>query len=193
MEGATIQDFRGSLMPSFIQSFKLVKDRQIAARPFLILIAGVILIGMFIGFQMNVRLGYDHGGLGLQNWMSKSGPNMVGNNINNLLTKAQEGEPVAWVWLTLGAFFTYALMLARARLAWFPLHPLGYLMSFTWPLYHLWFSIFVGWLCKSLLGKYGGPETVHRTTPLFLGLALGDVAMMLFWILIDGWQGRTGH
>jgi len=95
--------------------------------------------------------------------------------------------------LALGALFTMTMVFARSRLAWFPLHPLGYLMAFTLPLHLFWFSIFVGWLAKSLITRFGGHDTVRKTTPLFLGLALGDVTMMLFWIIIDGWQGRTGH
>jgi hypothetical protein len=41
--------------------------------------------------------------------------------------------------------------------------------------------------------KYGGSDAYRRIIPGFLGLALGDVTMMLFWLAIDGWQGRTLH
>jgi hypothetical protein len=56
-----------------------------------------------------------------------------------------------------------------------------------------WFSIFLGWLCKGLIMRFGGIDTYRKVTPAFLGLVLGDVSMMLFWLAIDGWQGRTGH
>jgi hypothetical protein len=29
--------------------------------------------------------------------------------------------------------------------------------------------------------------------PLFLGLGLGDVMSIVFWLAVDGWQGRVGH
>lgn len=193
LEFSTIQDFRGSLMPSFVQSFKLARDRGIAARPLLALITAIILIGMVMSFTMNVRLGYENGGLGLQGWLSKSGPQNMGNNLNNYANLSQSATPAAWLWLAVGALFTIALVFARSRLTWFPLHPLGYIMGFTLPIYYLWFSIFLGWMCKTVISKYGGHDTVRKVTPMFLGLALGDVTMMLFWIVIDGWQGRTGH
>ncbi len=41
--------------------------------------------------------------------------------------------------------------------------------------------------------NFGGIDTYRKTTPLFLGLALGDITMILFWLMIDGWQGRMGH
>ncbi|MDF2439450.1 MAG: hypothetical protein JWN98_434 [Abditibacteriota bacterium] len=47
--------------------------------------------------------------------------------------------------------------------------------------------------CKVLSTRFGGAETYRKTTPAFLGLALGDIAMILFWLLPGGWQGRTMH
>jgi hypothetical protein len=44
-----------------------------------------------------------------------------------------------------------------------------------------------------MITRFGGSDTYRKTTPLFLGVALGDVAMMLFWLIIDGWQGHVGH
>ena len=48
----------------------------------------------------------------------------------------------------------------------------------------------MGWLCRVTITRFSGVETYHKTTPLFLGLALGDIAMILFWLVIDDWQGR---
>ena len=86
-----------------------------------------------------------------------------------------------------------ALMLLRARFSWFPLHPIGFLISVTWAMEQLWFSVFVGWSCKILITKFGGNTSYRKATPLFLGFVLGDVASILFWICVDGYTGRTGH
>jgi hypothetical protein len=48
-------------------------------------------------------------------------------------------------------------------------------------------------LLKTLIMRFGGPDTYRRLTPLFLGLALGDVASIFLWLAIDGWQGHTLH
>lgn len=66
-------------------------------------------------------------------------------------------------------------------------------MTLTWTMDQVWFSIFLGWGCKVLITRFGGVDTYRKTMPVFLGLALGDIAMILFWLLIDGWQGRMGH
>jgi hypothetical protein len=193
MEAATIQDYRGSLMPSFVQSFKLAYDRGIAGRRLFALLFAVILVGMVVGFSMNVRLGYENSGLALQGWLSKWGPSAAGGNVQTMTTTAKEISGAAWIWTGVGAGLVYGMMLARSYLLWFPLHPLGYLMALTYPAHAFWFSIFLAWIAKTVISRYGGLDSSRKITPLFLGLALGDVAMMLFWLVIDGWQGRTGH
>ncbi len=193
LEYSTVQDYRACLMPSFVQTWKLAHDRRIAARPLAALLGAVILIGMAIGFAMNVRLGYENGGLGLQSWLSKWGPLGMGGHVNEMARGAQPLDPTAWVWMLAGMGATAAMMLARSRFAWFPLHPIGYLLAQSYAMQTIWFSLFLGWSCKTLVTRFGGTDAYRKTIPLFLGLALGDVAMMLFWLLIDGGQGRTGH
>lgn len=194
IQSAMMNMIRGLLMPSFVQSFKLAHDRHIKARPLLALICAVTLISMFIGLWMNVRLGYQNGALQLANsWYVSGEPNNVIRLSKDLLEGTRGVSWTNWVWLALGALLTFGMMAARSRFPWFALHPIGYLMGLTYPMHLLWFSTLLGWLCKVLITRFGGDETYRKTTPLFLGLVLGDVAMILLWLLIDGWQGRTGH
>jgi hypothetical protein len=37
------------------------------------------------------------------------------------------------------------------------------------------FGIMIGWLCKLLVLKYGGPKPYQRLRPLFLGFILGQI------------------
>ena len=194
IEVATIQDFRASLMPSFVQSFKLAHDRGIAARPLLWLIGAVILVGMVVGFAMNVQMGYrGGGGLGLQGWLQSAGPRMAASSAYGMTNIGVKPDATAWIFTGVGIAVIAFTVLMRAQFAWFPFHPLGYLMATSYPAHAFWFSIFLGWLAKSLIGRYGGSDSARRVLPFFLGLALGDVMMMLFWICVDGYFGRTGH
>ncbi|MBV9866556.1 MAG: hypothetical protein JO316_14475 [Abitibacteriaceae bacterium] len=193
LETACIQDYRASLMPSFVQSFKLAHDRGINSRHLCALIFAVIVVTFIMGVQMNVRLGYDNGGLQLQGWLNKSGPQMAGGDAHALSEPVHDVMWSNWFWMAFGALVIYGITLARSRFLWFTLHPLGYLMCLTYPMHTLWFSMFIGWLCKVLITRFGGMDTYRKLTPAFLGLAFGDVSMMLFWLCIDGWQGRMGH
>ena len=193
IQGSMMTDLRAFIMPSFIQSFKLAHDRGIKQRPLIALIFTVTLITLTMSLWMNVRLGYENGGLQLDPWFAKDGTKVPPQNSADLIKGARDMSVFNWGWLGFGGFFTYMLMLARSRFLWFPLHPLGFLMSLTYPMNRLWFSIFLGWLLKVSITRFGGSDTYRKTTPVFLGLVLGDVFMMAFWLIIDGWFLRTGH
>ncbi|BCM93602.1 hypothetical protein IAD21_05493 [Abditibacteriota bacterium] len=194
MTTALIGDPRAFSMPSFVQSFKLAHDHKIPARPLLALIFAVITITFAMSCWMRVRLGYENGGLSLGSWFFvKVGSQFPAWFSNDLLKGVTDASWTNAVWLAIGALFTFGLMAARARFPWFPLHPIGFLLSLTWAMEQIWFSIFIGWSCKVLITRFGGAETYRKTTPFFLGLALGDIAMILFWLIIDGWQGHRGH
>jgi hypothetical protein len=189
-----VYHMRSFLMPSFMQGFKLAHDRKINSRALLGLIAAVIIVSVGVSWYQVVRLGYETGGLQMgHRWFMSKGSLTPANFVGFL--SGDDGSSITgrWLWVGVGAVLTYVLMLARSRLLWFPFHPVGYLMGLTFPVGQFWFSILLGWLCKVLLNRFGGHETVRQSTPLFLGLALGDVAMMLLWLLIDGWTGQTGH
>lgn len=193
-QSGIVYHMRGLIMPSFLHSFKLAQDRKIAAKPLGLLIAGVIVISVLASWWTTIQLGYQNGGLQLgHKWFAQSG-SLKAPLFVDALTKGSAGSVKSnWFWLSFGALFTYTLMLARSRFLWFPLHPIGYLVCLVFPAEMFWTSIFLGWLAKTLINRFAGNDSVRAVTPAFLGLALGDVSMMLFWLVIDGWQGRTGH
>jgi hypothetical protein len=193
VQGSMMTDLRAFLMPSFLQSFKLAYDRGIKPKTLLALIAAVVLITFGMSLWMNIRLGYEYGGLQLNSWFAVGGAKKPATDANQLINGVPNASWFNIAWMGAGALMTLGMMIARSRLIWFPLHPLGLLMSLTYPMNVLWFSLFVGWLCKTLITRFGGSDTYRRTVPLFLGLALGDVVMMLLWLVIDGWQGRIMH
>jgi hypothetical protein len=193
LQGSLMTDLRGFIMPSFMQGFKLAHDRKIALRPLLVLMMLCSLISLFIGIYMNVKLGYAQGGLTLDGWYSGGASQAPAHSSARLINGVSDASWFNLGWVGVGIVLTYTMMLARSRFAWFPLHPIGFLISQSYPIGQIWFSIFLGWMAKVTVTRFGGSDTYRKTTPLFLGLALGDVAMMLFWLIIDGWQGRIGH
>lgn len=193
IENSLMTDLRGFLMPSFVQGFKLAHDRKISMRPLLALIGAVVLITLVMSFWMNVRLGYQQGGMQLESWFAVGGAQKPAKNAAELIQGARDVSWTNWFWLAVGGGTTFLMMLARSRFLWFPLHPIGYLMCLTYPLNRLWFSIFLGWLGKSLITRFGGGDSYRNVRPLFLGLIFGDLVMMLLWLGIDGWQGQLKH
>jgi hypothetical protein len=83
-----------------------------------------------------------------------------------------------------GFILVSALAVCRLRFAWWPLHPIGFLMVYTYPTNKLWLSIFIGWLAKNLILKFGGPRMYTNAKPFFLGLIVGESAAAGFWLMM---------
>lgn len=67
----------------------------------------------------------------------------------------------------------------------FPVHPIGAVMCYSYALQNTWFSIFLGWLAKLLIVRFGGPGVYRAARPVFLGLIFGETAAILAWIVIN--------
>lgn len=187
-------DMRSCLMPSWITSLKLASDRKIPQRPLWILLAASMMVSFVIAACMQVRLSYQIGSLSLANiFVPRTAPTIIGGQIDTFARGEPTQAPLVFGWMGFGALMVWSIAFLRSRFLWFPLHPTGYVMAISWAMHNLWLSAFLGWLCKSLITRFGGNESYRAALPFFLGLALGDIFMMLFWLLIDGWQGRTGH
>lgn len=83
-------------------------------------------------------------------------------------------ESIPW-WIGGGAALTGVLAYLQLTVSWWPLHPIGLLMCFSFPLRRIWFSIFLGWLIKLLMVKYGGSRLFTLAKPFFLGIIVGEV------------------
>ena len=194
VQAGLVYHMRGFIMPSFVHSFKLAYDNKIPAKPLLGLISIVTLISLGMSLWMVVHLGYDNGGLSLGSGWARGFISLSpATFVDNVLQDKATSPLTNWVWLCVGGVLTWGMMLARSRFTWFPFHPIGYLLSLTFAAQMFWFSFFIGWLGKTLISRFGGSDSYRKAMPAFLGLALGDVTMILFWLAIDGWFGRTDH
>lgn len=84
-----------------------------------------------------------------------------------------------------GAGLTTALILLRLRFANWPLHPVGFFLLFTTPVYVMWFSLLVGWMIKSLILRCGGSRLYRASRALFIGLIIGEGLSAAFWLVVS--------
>jgi len=74
-----------------------------------------------------------------------------------------------------------------------PLHPVALLFAGNWYAHRVWISVFLGWLAKVLLLRYGGART-HRTAgPFFMGLIIGEMGAMAFWTSVTALLAACGR
>lgn len=89
-----------------------------------------------------------------------------------------------WLAYGIGFVLVAAFGVARMRWAWWPLHPIGILVCTSYPGWRVWFSIFLGWLAKSLVLRFGGSTTFQALKPVAIGLIAGEALVGLIFLMI---------
>ncbi|MGA1196029.1 MAG: DUF6784 domain-containing protein, partial [Candidatus Latescibacterota bacterium] len=97
------------------------------------------------------------------------------------------------VWF-LGGAVAWGLMMLRNRLAWWPLHPLGFAFQTMSGSKVYAFSIFLVWAAKSIILRVGGISLYERARPFFFGLVVGYVVALGTSSVVDYvWFPDDGH
>jgi hypothetical protein len=94
--------------------------------------------------------------------------------------------PKEWsiIFTVIGAVVMGLLVVGYHRFIWWPLHPIGYLTTYSSAMRILWFSYFIGWLCNTLVLRYGGVNRFKEVRRLFVGLVVGDMVMAIIWLIV---------
>ena len=76
------------------------------------------------------------------------------------------------------------LLWACSRFPAWPIHPVGLLFCRLSIGSYIWFSVFLGWLIKTLITRLFGGAAYRNARPLFLGLILGELFAIIVWALV---------
>lgn len=94
--------------------------------------------------------------------------------------------------IIIGSGIVAGCSVLRLTLAWWPLHPIGFILSYTYAIDRIWFSIMIGWLAKVIIVRFGGSELLKSGRNVFIGLVVGETSAAAFWLLyslIANWLG----
>ncbi|MFW5487742.1 MAG: DUF6785 family protein [Desulfovibrio sp.] len=176
-------DFRESLMPSLVHGAKVgekIKNRRL----YLTGIVAVVLLGVVVSFAAMLMLCYRYGLRELDlDWATRT-TLTVYENVGRITENAS--SPSHWVgtFSIIGGLIMLALVFCYHRFYWWPIHPIGYLATYSSAMRILWFSFFIGWLVNQLSLRYGGITLFKKVRFFFFGLILGDFLMGGLWALI---------
>jgi hypothetical protein len=76
-----------------------------------------------------------------------------------------------------GMATTVALMVMKMRFLGWPLHPVAFPIASAWVMDAYFPAVFVAWLIKALIMRYGGLRLHRLALPFFLGLIVGSAAV----------------
>ena len=186
---------RVTVMAMVINGLKLGSAVRLRLRALLAPIVLALVVGLASSIWITLKLAYTHGGINLEGWFFTWQAQAVFNFLSDKVT-----NPVGLgitlgrcIFTAIGAAIMWLLMFLRHHFVWWPLHYVGYPIGDTWIMSWIWFGVFLGWLLKSTILRYGGPRLYVRMRPLFLGLILGHLCVIGLWGIIDAITDTPGN
>lgn len=170
--------YRGHPMPHQLEGFKLAEQTRTSYRQwwFAMLILGSVAV--FVAFWTILHLMYDYGAEGKSH--GSFGAESF-TTLANWLNSPERGKFGEFMAIWIGAGIALLLQWLRVRLPWWPLHPLAFAVTSSWEINLVWGPLFLAWVCKSLILRYGGRGGFHRSLPFFVGLMLGQFVVGSLW------------
>ena len=86
----------------------------------------------------------------------------------------------------MAAGFGISLLLTwcRTQFIGWPLHPMAYALTASWSIHWVWMPMFIAWVLKGAMLRYGGLRSYRHSLPFFYGLILGESLVGCSWSLI---------
>ena len=177
---------RNFVMVSCANSLRLGEELGGGKRALVWVILLALAVSLGAAIWMIMTLGHQYGAINL--WIWGGGEYSYAEKL--IRTPL---EPQAWNWINtaIGATIMTLLMVARWLYVWWPLHPLGYAIGPIWIIDALWFNMFLAWLIKVVVLKYGGVGLYRKTRPFFMGMILGYFTPAGFYLIVDHFTGMT--
>lgn len=173
-----------------MEGFKLAQMNRILARSMLKAIMIAVVVGALAAIWALLHALYVHGYSGRpagdafaqEAWTRRMVP---------FLVFPQRPRVAATIATAFGLLFSLLLGALRMRFTWWLWHPVGYATATSWSMGKLWACIFVGWLAKALITRYGGARMYRKALPFFVGLVLGEFTVGSLWMIYGSIAGTT--
>jgi hypothetical protein len=192
-------DISTFIMASSANGMKLAAETSKGKRKRLLFWAMMlaIVVTLVSSFWMLTSEAYAHGGMnfvGQGGWSFVNGAQYPFEFVSQAINTPVDSHAGGWVFTGLGGTLMTLLMIARRRFLWWPVHPLGFPISvLSYPVLTVWVSVFIAWLVKLIILKYGGPRLFGIIRPFFLGLIAGQFVVAGIWLIIDHFTGMVGN
>lgn len=176
-------------MPHYLNNYKLARETGVPLTTMTGRMALAVGLGLVVAWVAQLGLVYAKGANSLQNMSYIAWPRTPFEVAAACIRQPSGPDPASYLFMSVGAAKFLGFMALRSRYTWWPLHPAGLVMGST--MQEMWFSLFLAWLCKTLVLRYGGARGYQAARNLFLGLAAGEATIACVWIAV-GFATGTG-
>lgn len=186
LDAVFTRDLRGNLLSTFLDQMKIAEQVRLNGRALFVGIALSLGVAIAVGGYLAILLPYQRGAVGMYGYVYRSQPLLAFRQHIPAMQIQTPYEPATLINFLVGCVVTVGLTVMRARHWWWPLLPLGYALWGSWTMIVFWFPIFIAWVIKCLLTRYGGMHLYFKLRPLFLGLILGEFFNAVCWATFSG-------
>lgn len=169
---------RSHPMPVTIEAMKMASETHLSQRwlSLVLMLAAVaaLPLGWFIMLDGSARFGNMPSYPG---WQSFS-------RLESWLRSDTTVSVQGLVAMAVGLVTTVGLAALRSRFTWWVFHPAGYAVSGSWSMALFAPSVFVSWLAKTAILRYGGMTSYRPASRFFAGLILGEFVTGTFWAVL---------
>jgi hypothetical protein len=181
---------RLTVMGTTAHGLKAADATQRAGRGLTLAVVLALLVSLVAGSLFVVWFSYSAGAVNFFGYESSGAPHI---NWGFSARKIQEpfparGDMVAY--MAAGAAATGLMQFCRDHFVWWPFSVVGFVGAQLMPTAKFWFSIFIVWLIKGRLIRYGGKRLFLKVRPLFLGMILGHALCAGFWYALGALTDR---
>ncbi len=183
-----------AFMPYIVNSLKMLDFQKIKLGKPAIIFAVVVLVALAISIPVSIYLNYDHGADKGDNWF-RMGPPIPFNNAlyakqrlerQGILEESEKlsgwnrfkeikinkGLLIAFL-IGLGLVLSFNAL--RLRYPGFPIHPVMFVIWWSWGNRMNYFSFLLGFLIKAAVMKYGGIKLFQKLKPFMIGMIAGEI------------------
>jgi hypothetical protein len=177
--------YRSHPMPHQLEGFKLAERTHTSNKGLIFAMMFATTFGSLAAFWALIDRGYRLGMELKAPWPSLTAFGIEPWRRMEAWVNSPTGTDVVdTVSMGIGVVLTFILMLFRMKFVWWPLHPAGFAISTSWGMNVTWSCLFVSWLLKWIILRFGGLGAHRKATPFFLGLILGEFTMGSLWTII---------
>ena len=143
-----------------------------------------------------LMLCYKYGAGNFSSWYFIAGGGAGGMAYDGVIRHFNEPWPTDWNKLSyfgVGVAAYFVLAVLQYRFHWWPLHPIGITLAPLWMTRLIIFSVFLAWISKAAIMRYGGIAAYREFRPFFMGLIAGyflgigvSYVIDIFWFMGEG-------
>jgi len=162
-----------TMPPHQIEGFKLVHESRGDSRKLLAAMIATVLVALPVSVWA-IWSGFYYTG---EASVPGNKPSILSSRIHRgIAADIRNKRPVdtpGIVATSAGLAFCIFLGIMRSRFLWWPFHPVGLALAWSYWINVRWFSWFLAWVAKSLTLKYGGAVMYRKFLYLCIGLLVG--------------------